>query len=592
MFRNTQEKSSIKFSWKVLLVSGCALLSLMAIVILMNPWTWENIEKLRHYMHRDMNAEVYYYYFCKIRTLFSLAVFAALYLIAAALTARFVPLSKRLKILSVPADEKFFGFPGGSLIFIFSLGIFLRLENYMFHTFWCDTLSLADALMQTPFRSLFTAPLPNMQSAPPGFLLAAKILGETFGYRELVLGLPSLAAGVASLFCFYRLMKSHFQAGVVLVMLFLFAFNPAQIFYSGEFKQYSCDVFFSILMLDLGLKLLRDHSRGLVIRAALAGIAAVLFSHASFFVIPPLGAMLFFYSLSSREKSYEIRMVILNLVWALVLLGDSIYTLHVMPKGMYVYHNSFFAPVPRDRESFLWYWKLFQNLFCHLHGLSFPVFLLNIVPFTVILTGMVQLWKKCRWTFLGAVFPLVLLFISSLLKYYPIESHDNAIYSRLILFTTPIIYFIFAAGLEWLYSGRKKLFYGIAIFSVGTAFVLFLKTFTVRWNVKPLYRQLTSGIASGDRLYASMSGICFIHIFSDAAKSLPCPRHFSIIDDHQKIVWHEGDADAFFPVRGRYWLFLSFVSNGEMLKEHLEKIGKVQVWSEAGGILFRLDKTR
>ena len=109
------------------------------------------------------------------------------------------------------------------MIFIFSLGIFLRLENYVTLNFWNDTLALTDALMRTPFHSLLAAPLPNMQAGPSGFLLLTKISGEIWGYRELALGFPSLAAGMISLYLFYRLIKSHFQTGTVLVMMFLFS---------------------------------------------------------------------------------------------------------------------------------------------------------------------------------------------------------------------------------------------------------------------------------------------------------------------------------------------------------------------------------
>ena len=584
-------KSDFLLNWKLLLASGFFLFAVTAILFAVRPWTWENIERLRHFMHRDMNSEVYYYYFCKIRTLLSLAAAASLGLIVSALAIRFVPRPLRSKIFPVLADEKYSGYRGGLLIFIMALGILVRLENYLFHHFWCDTLALTDALLSTPFSTLLTSTLPNMQSAPPGFLLLSKLLGEIFGYHELALGFPSLTAGIVTLFLFYRLLKSYYSPDVVLVMMFLFAFNPAQIFYSGEFKQYMFDVLFTILLLDFAFRALSDHSRSQMVKTCLAGVAAVFFSHAAFFVIPPLGAMLFFHSISAKDKKYMVRTVILNLVWVIVLLGSALYALHIMPKGMYVWHKPYFAPMPRDRETVLWYWRLFQNLFCYPLGLSFPGIFLNIIPFAVILTGMVRMWKRNRWVFIGSAGPLVLLLTASLLKQYPIESHLNTMFSRLILFIVPLVFFIFAAGLEYLYDGRKKYFYGIVFFSIGIVMLLFTATFTIRWNIRPLYLQLKSGIAPGDKIYTTPTSKWFIHIF---AQSDPLPRlqDFPISEFEASERLHHMVTDVLFPEAGRYWIFLSQVAHGEILKTYLEKIGKVQVWSESGGMLYRLDKTK
>lgn len=583
-------KSDYLLNWKFLFVSGSLLLAATLVICTVKPWTWENIETIRHFMHRDMNSEVYYYYFCKIRTLLSLAGFSSICLIAAALMMRFVPRSLRSKIFPVLADEKYSGYYGGMLVFILALGCFVRLENYVFHHFWCDTLALADALLGNSLRSLLSSTLPNMQSAPPGFIVLAKILGEIWGYHELSMGLPSLTAGIISLFLFYRLLKPYYPPEVVLVMLTLFAFNPGQIFYSGEFKQYAFDVLFTILLLDCSLRCLHDHSSGQMKKTVLAGIAAVVFSHGVFCVIPPLGAMLFFYSISIREKEFMVRTAILNVVWVFALLGAAIYAFHVMPKGMYIYHSPFFAPVPRNRETVLWYWKLFQNLFCYPHGLSFPVIFLNIIPFFVILTGLVHLWKKNHWFFIGTAGPLALLLAASLLKLYPIDSHHNTIFSRLILFTTPLVFFIFAAGLECLYVNRRLFFYGTAFFSIAIVLLLFTVTFTIRWNIQPLYLQLRTGFVPGDKVYASYSSKWFIRIF---AKSEPLPPLLDLpVTESDLNRWHKQDVDVMFPVRGRYWIFLSHVANGEILKTHLEKIGKVQVWTESGGMLYRLDKTQ
>ena len=581
------KKISFLKNWKFLLLAGIMLSCAVLLLCLAAPWSWENIEKLRCLMGRQMNSEVYCYYSNRICLLMVSAAFTALYLTAAALVIRFLPEPMRRKMFPVLREENYSGIAGGLLIYILGLGTVVRLENYVSRSFWCDTLALTDAVMRTPAESLLSGPLPNMQSAPPGYLLLFKMLGETFGYTELIAGLPSCAAGIISLFLLYRLMKSQFGRETVLVMLFLFAVNPSHVYYSSEIKQYSFDVLFTILMLDYTLKLLRDRSARMIAKAAAAGIAAVLFSHAMFFVIPPLGAILFFHCLAV-DRSCFFRISALNLVWAAAVLAGAVHALHVMPPGMYIWHQKYFAPIPHNWETAGWYWNIFRNIFCYPNGLTFPVPILNLIPFSLLLAGMIRLWKKNRPVFCAALLPLLLLLAASMLRHYPVECRDNVIFSRLILFTLPLTYFVFAAGLDWMHDRWKILFYIPAAFCAGSALLLFTTSFPIQWNLKPLCRILTANYSPGDKIYTSVTARWAIRIYS--FPNPPPHSDFPVTGPDASIEWHADDAAVLFPKPGRYWIFLSLISNGEKMKDHLEKIGTLAAWHESGGILYRLDK--
>ena len=229
-------------------------------------------------MHREMSAEIYYYYFCKMRMLFSLLTFSGIFLVAWAMFVSIFPSDLRKKIFPVLGNVKFSGSAGGVLVYIFSAGIFVRLFNYITCNYWNDTFALADAIIRRPFRSLLTVTLDNMQSAPPLFLLLSKSLGELFGYGEPVLGFIPFAAGVLAMFIFYRLLKD-FSCGTILVVMTLFAFNPVLIFYSGEFKQYALDVLFTLVIVWCSIKQ-KNHSISTITSCALSGVVSVLFSHA------------------------------------------------------------------------------------------------------------------------------------------------------------------------------------------------------------------------------------------------------------------------------------------------------------------------
>ena len=589
MTRNENGKFDFFLNWKFLLVSGGILLAVMALVTSFRPWTWDHIEKIRLFMHRDMNMEVFQYYSSKIRTLFSLFFFISLCLITAALTVRFVPHRIRLKIFPVLADEKYAGYFGGILIFIFAAGVFLRLECYLFHNFWGDTLALADAVHQLPFQKLLTTTLPNAQSAPPFFLLTAKIFGEVFGYNELALGFPALAAGIFSLYVFTRLMRRSFQPPVVLLMVFLFAFNSSLIFYSAEFKQYSFDVLVTVLMLDCCLILLREPTLSRFIKTALSGIAGVLFSHAAFFVIPPLGAVLFFHSFCVKNKKNVLPMIVLVLVLALAVSGAALLALRVMPSSMYSYHADFFAPVPHDQETVRWYLILLLNIFRFPLGLSYPVLLLVLIPFAAIAAGIVHLWKNDRWILAGTGLPVVLMLTASLLKYYPIHSGDCLVFSRLILFTVPLLYFLLAAGLEHFYLTRKRLFYGIGLCCLVFSSLLFLTVFYFQWNLKPLYQVLQNNFRPGDKIYACRFSRWFIE-FQNDRKEFDL-RTIPVKNDSRLTELSKEDVAKWFPSPGRYWLFFSLNTElSEQFKSQLARHGTLTGWSAAGGTLYCLDR--
>ena len=136
---------------------------------------------------------------------------------------------------------------------IIGLGIVLRLVQYLYNrSLWFDEVSLALNVIEKTFSELLQ-PLDYGQMAPPGFLLVAKVLINTFGDGEYVLRLFPLAAGIFSLFIFYEVARRVLSQRGLIIALAFFAISYPLIRYSSEFKQYSSDVAIALGISLMGL---------------------------------------------------------------------------------------------------------------------------------------------------------------------------------------------------------------------------------------------------------------------------------------------------------------------------------------------------
>jgi len=125
---------------------------------------------------------------------------------------------------------------------IIGLGIVLRLVQYLHNrSLFIDDAGLALNLIEKTFSELFQ-PLDYYQMAPPGFLLVAKVLINTFGAGEYVLRLFPFVAGVLSLFIFYAVARRVLSQRGLIISLALLAISDPLLYFSSEFKQYSSDV--------------------------------------------------------------------------------------------------------------------------------------------------------------------------------------------------------------------------------------------------------------------------------------------------------------------------------------------------------------
>lgn len=134
-----------------------------------------------------------------------------------------------------------------SLILLF--GIIIRIKAFLIErSLWHDECSLAiNILHKNVFQ--FLGPLEHFQCAPPIFMSATKVLTQIFKPNEYTFRLIPFLAGISSLPLFFWLTTKIFKRQFTqIIATILIAVNYNLIYYAQEFKQYSLDVFCTILL--------------------------------------------------------------------------------------------------------------------------------------------------------------------------------------------------------------------------------------------------------------------------------------------------------------------------------------------------------
>jgi hypothetical protein len=145
------------------------------------------------------------------------------------------------------------------------IGIIARLKGFLVNrSLWLDESFLASSVINRNFHELLE-PLNYAQGAPILYLWMVKTLTIFFGHSEYVLRLPSLVAGIGSIFLFYKLLKNVLGDQRAYIGTAFFATIPLLIYYSYEFKPYMCDCFFTLLSVCLFHKFLKDQKNTILI---------------------------------------------------------------------------------------------------------------------------------------------------------------------------------------------------------------------------------------------------------------------------------------------------------------------------------------
>lgn len=196
--------------------------------------------------------------------------------------------------------------PGSLLLIatwlVVALGAALRIRQWAFdRAFWLDELLLQRAMSQQRFSQLLE-PLALAQSAPPGWLAVQHVLVGVFPDEHGARLLP-LLFGIGTVALTALLARTLLGEVAALAATALVALSTQLITYSAEFKQYSADGFWMLLVLLLGVRLgqAREHrDRDWYVLGAVSGVG-VWFSHATALAVAGVFLALGLQALSGRR---------------------------------------------------------------------------------------------------------------------------------------------------------------------------------------------------------------------------------------------------------------------------------------------------
>ncbi|THH41614.1 glycosyltransferase family protein [Neolewinella litorea] len=320
------------------------------------------------------------------------------------------------------------------LLSVTALGGMLWLINLGYNRpLFIDEANVARNLFDRSYAELFQ-PLDHAQYAPPLYLVLTKILGELFGYRELVLRLPAFAGGLLAVCALWRagihLRLGYFTA-VPLLLLFV---NPAALRYVTELKPYGLDLGVGAGLLVLGIVTSIATSRRQLIMWTIAGMVAPWLSLPAVFVLAAVGL---------RGLYHDRRWVFPIVAWLLSfgLLYFTVLRPSVGSGYLNSFHQDYFLPWPDTLAAL----EQFGRIGWGLMRLTFGVTAVALIWGALLLVVGWLPRPRHAWLLL----PLGIVLVVSGLRYY-------SLIDRLMLFALPGLWLIagLAAQRLWRKSSR------------------------------------------------------------------------------------------------------------------------------------------
>ncbi|MBL8097756.1 MAG: glycosyltransferase family 39 protein [Anaerolineales bacterium] len=356
------------------------------------------------------------------------------------------------------------------------LGVILRLRQYFVNrSLWVDEASLALNIVNRTFGEL-TRTLDYDQGAPIGFLFIEKLLVLIFGNQEYILRFFPLISGIISTYLIYRIASEYFGEFGIFAAL-LFSISEWMVYYSSELKQYSSDVMIALLLIYFSLSYLKSekHKQNAIF-LGIAGFFAIWISHPSIFILPVIVFLLVTERWIKKDYPQIGWLLGMAMVWLVAFLITYMISLNnlVGNENLQDYWRDNFAPFP-PWENLLWY----KNIFISLLPQITPSFWSGVIPMlnwaylreaclVLILIGAIALLIRDKQLATLVIFPLVLAFVASALRKYPITD-------RFLYFWYPSLFLIMAEGLRGIYIAFKR-------FNVKLAsFIYALLAITILW---------------------------------------------------------------------------------------------------------------
>lgn len=356
------------------------------------------------------------------------------------------------------------------LIIIGIFGILIRLIHYFYNrSLWGDEAFLCINFLGDTWTNLLHPPLLYSQQAPFGFLLIEKALVSIFGPSEYILRLFSLLSSIGSIFLFIHLIYHYLNQYGRILSLSIIVLSFSAVYHSIEAKQYSIELFTSIILYLSFLKYGNKSNMADICLFGIIGAIVTWFSYSSIFILATFACLIFIKLISHKEWKRLFFYSFAFLFWLISLIPNYIYFIKPgssIPWLVSMWEGSF---MPVSGKIFVWLIRVAISIMKDPIGISWSqgrtLFIVSgaIIGLGLLLIGVLTLLKKDKESLFLFFFPLFLALLASSVKAYPFHG-------RFLLFTLPALALLIGKGFEKL----AKTFYEKPIYIYVILFIVLI----------------------------------------------------------------------------------------------------------------------
>ncbi len=327
-----------------------------------------------------------------------------------------------------------------SISVIILIGIFLRMRQFIYNRpLWLDELMLALNIRNRSYAELLL-PLDNNQGAPVLFLWIEKCFYLLGGNKDLLLRIFPLLAGILSIFLILLVSRSFQSSSGTLLSIGLFVILPNLVYFSSEAKQYSSDVFISLLLIWMAIRSLKPSaSKNTILLFGLLGFLGMWISHPSVFILAGSGITLGIECVRSKNYQKLRWLGICILLWLAGFALEFSVTLNSIRSNSNLnnYWDFAFMPLP-PWKNLSWFGTTLTD---YVSFMGYRDSKILFIPLSLLVVGSADVLIK-RWQ-VGFVLlvPIILMLIGSSFEMYPVAG-------RLLLFAFPIAILLMVEGIE------------------------------------------------------------------------------------------------------------------------------------------------
>jgi hypothetical protein len=495
---------------------------------------------------------------------------------------------------------------------LIGIGIMLHLSQYLFNrSLWVDEATVAMRIINSSYIDFW-----QPSETPIGFLVVEKLLVQMFGESEYVLRFIPFLSGICAIFLFLKFTREYLSPQTIPIALGLFVTSNKLIYYSSSLKQYSSDVFITLILYIIARSfLIKPLNIQRVIGFGLVGAMLLWFSHPAIFILAGLGGYIISTQILRKQwmafwmfaatgsfwlGSFGVLYMLTFRVATHTEAAQQYWAGHFMPLpplsfvDIFWFVRTFFEIIEYTfnfPQSIFVILKILQDVGASILGVTpslglpltdliqltlshLSLILRLLVTSCVLLVGTGSILTKNREYFFWLTAPIIFTLFASGLHKYPFAAE------RVILFIIPILFLFSAEGVAWIRarSRVKAPIIGFIVIGIFGLPLLYLANYHLihprtHEETRPVLQYLQTHWQQDDILYVYYASQTVFEYYS---RQLDLKMTNTIQGIASRSDWNKYIQDLQ-QLRGhkRTWIFLSHAYSEEaFFLAYLDQIGK------------------